>query len=41
MQYIATRPRVQKRGTHGLFSSATAVDLASAISELEAHEGNV
>lgn len=40
MQYIATRPRVQKRGTHGLFSSATAVDLASAISELEAHEGN-
>ena len=41
MQYIATRPRVQNRGTHGLFSSATAVDLASAISELEAHEGNV
>ena len=41
MQYIATRPRVQKRGTHGLFSSATAVDLASAMSELEAHEGNV
>lgn len=41
MQYIATRPRVQKRGTHGLFSSATAVDLASAISELETHEGNV
>ena len=41
MQYIATRPRVQKRGTHGLFSSATAVDLTSAISELEAHEGNV
>ena len=41
MQYIATRPRVQKRGAHGLFSSATAVDLASAISELEAHEGNV
>ena len=38
MQYIATRPRVQKRGTHGLFSSATAVDLASAISELEAHD---
>ena len=41
MQYIATRPRVQKHGGHGLFSSATAVDLASAISELEAHEGNV
>ena len=41
MQYIATRPRVQKYGSHGLFSSATAVDLASAMSELEAHEGNV
>ena len=41
MQYIATRPHVQKRGTHGLFSSATAVDLTAAMSELEAHEGNV
>ena len=41
MQYIATRPRVQMRGTHGLFSSATAVDLTAAMSELEAHEGNV
>ena len=41
MQYIATRPRVQMRGTHGLFSSATAVDLNAAMSELEAHEGNV
>ena len=41
MQYIATRPRVQKRGAHGLFSSATAVDLTAAMSELEAHEGNV
>ena len=41
MQYIATRPRVQRRGTHGLFGSATAVDLNEAMSELEAHEGNV
>ena len=41
MQYIATRPRVQRRGTHGLFGSATAVDLNAAMSELEAHEGNV
>lgn len=41
MQYIATRPRVQRHGTHGLFSSATAVDLNTAMSELEAHEGNV
>ena len=41
MQYIATRPRVQKHGSHGLFSSSTSVDLASAMSELESHEGNV
>ena len=41
MQYIATRPRVQKCGSHGLFSSATAVDLTAAMSELETHEGNV
>ena len=41
MQYIATRPRVQKHGSHGLFSSSTSVDLASAMSELEAHEGDV
>ena len=41
MQYIANRPRVQKRGTHGLFGSAAAVDLTAAMSELEAHEGNV
>lgn len=41
MQYIATRPHVQKRGTHGLFSSDAAVDLNAAMSELESHEGNV
>ena len=41
MKYIATRPRVQMRGTHGLFSSSTAVDLNDAMSELESHEGNV
>ena len=41
MKYIATRPRVQMRGSHGLFSSSTTVDLSAAISELEAHEGNV
>lgn len=41
MKYIATRPRVQKRGAHGLFSSSTSVDLNTALSELEAHEGNV
>ena len=41
MKYIATRPRVQKRGAHGLFSSSTSVDLNTALSELEAHQGNV
>lgn len=41
LSYIATRPRVERRGAHGLFSSATAVDLDAAMSELEAHDGNV
>ena len=41
LSYIATRPRVERRGTHGLFSSAAAVDLDAAMSELEAHDGNV
>ena len=41
MSYIATRPRVERHGAHGLFSSAPAVDLNAAMSELEAHEGNV
>ena len=41
MSYIATRPRVERRGAHGLFNSAAAVDLDAAMSELEAHDGNV
>lgn len=41
MRYIATRPRVEKHGEHGLFSSAADVDLAQALAELEKHEGNV
>ena len=41
LSYIATRPRVERRGTHGLFSSAAAVYLDAAMSELEAHDGNV
>ena len=32
MQYIATRPRVQKHGSHGLFSSSTSVRLGQAVS---------
>ena len=41
MKYIATRPRVEKQGDHGLFSAASNVDLDAAISELEARTGNV
>ena len=35
MSYIATRPRVERRGAHGLFNSAAAVDLDAAMSELK------
>lgn len=41
MKYIATRPRVEKQGEHGLFGSAPDVDLKQALSELGNHEGNV
>lgn len=41
MKYIATRPRVEMRGDHGLFSSSDSVSLPNALAELEAHEGNV
>lgn len=40
MKYIATRPRAEKHGEHGLFSSSLHVDLDAAIRELEAHRGN-
>lgn len=41
MKYIATRPRVEKHGEHGLFSSAPDVHLENVLTELENHEGNV
>ena len=41
MKYIATRPRVERRGDHGLFGSAPAVDLNGAMRELEQHQGKV
>jgi TPR repeat protein len=41
MKYIATRPRVERHGDHGLFSAAPAVDLNEAMKELHNHEGNV
>ena len=41
MRYIATRPRVEKQGEHGLFGAEDAVDLEKTTDELKAHEGNV
>ena len=41
MKYIATRPRVEKLGTHGLFGDSVNVDLDAAIAEMESVTGNV
>jgi len=41
MKYIATRPRVQKQGEHGLFGVETSVNLPKALEELDSHNGNV
>ena len=41
MRYIAERPRVEKHGTHGLFSSSPSVNLDQTISDLEQHTGPV
>ena len=41
MQYIATRPRVERLGDHGLFGDADHVNLDAAMSELEHYTGNV
>ena len=41
MQYIATRPRAERLGDHGLFGDAGHVDLDAAMSELEHYTGNV
>ncbi len=41
MKYIATRPRVEKLGTHGLFGDEDDVDLDAAIAEMENVTGNV
>ena len=40
MRYIATRPRVERHGEHGLFSSRPA-SLNAALREVEQHSGNV
>ena len=40
--YIAKRPRVEKQGEHGLFSSEnTPISLLAVANEVAAHEGNV
>ena len=41
MKYIATRPRAERLGDHGLFGDADRVDLSEAMSELEHYTGNV
>ena len=40
MKYIATRPRVERHGEHGLFSSRP-VSLNASLKEIEEHPGNV
>ena len=41
MKYIATRPRAERLGDHGLFGDADHVDLDASMSELEHYTGNV
>ena len=41
MKYVATRPRAERIGTHGLFSDDDAVSLEKAMAELERYTGNV
>ena len=41
MKYIATRPRAERFGSHGLFGDEDNVDMSKAMSELESYRGNV
>ncbi len=41
LEYMGTRPRVERHGEHGLFSSGASVSMDAALHEVEAHEGNV
>ena len=41
MKYIATRPRAERIGAHGLFGDEDAVSLDKAMEELENYTGNV
>ena len=41
MKYIATRPRAERLGDHGLFGDEGGVDLPKAMEELDQYTGNV
>ena len=41
MKYIATRPRAERIGEHGLFGDEDGVDLEKTTAELENYQGNV
>ena len=41
LRYIATRPGAEKHGAHGLFGRQENTDLAAAMHDLTAHDGNV
>lgn len=41
LKYIATRPRAERRGDHGLFSTRYAVSLRDTMEEVAAHPGPV
>jgi len=41
LRYIATRPRAERIGSHGLFGDEDHIDLEQKISELEAYNGKV
>lgn len=41
MKYIATRPRAERLGEHGLFGDSDGIDLDAAMKELENYAGNV
>ena len=41
MKYIATRPRAERLGDHGLFGDEDGVDLTKAMAELDQYTGNV
>ena len=41
LKYIATRPRAERLGEHGLFGDEDGVDLEKGMAELENYQGNV